>query len=180
MAANPQFPAWYESTRPPTAGTPATASPPWQGLPPPRRCCSTTWRFSPPRRPSITRSSSGKGRDALLSVTQPPFLDSSGNPVSGFKYRPQDEYLEWAVERGTTTMSSANSGSPARDPSTGSSSPRTTRTSWSRSMPRSWACPPPRSIRPSSSSARISPTSSRSRTTRRRPSRKASTTRSTN
>lgn len=97
MAANPQFPAWYESTRPPTAGTPATASPPWQGLP--RTALLLNNMDVLAAAEAVDNPVEfGQGTDALL-VTEPPFLDSSGNPVSGFKYRPQDEYLEWAVKR---------------------------------------------------------------------------------
>jgi hypothetical protein len=40
----------------------------------------------------------GSGPDGLL-VNEPSFLDVNGNRVPGFRYRPQDEYLEWASQR---------------------------------------------------------------------------------
>jgi hypothetical protein len=96
MATTPDFPAWYESTHPPVAGTPATASPPWQGLP--RTALILNGNDVRAAAKAVENAVAfGTGVDALL-VNQPPFLNAAGQPVSGFKYRPMDEYLEWVTK----------------------------------------------------------------------------------
>src|SRR4051794_4701124 len=97
VAPNPDYPAWYESTNPPTGGTPITASPPWQGLPHTALLLHGNDVLAAARAVEEPVEY-GSGTDALL-VSQPPFLDSAGHPVPGFKYRPQDEYLEWVTKR---------------------------------------------------------------------------------
>jgi len=97
LAPSSDFLAWYESTNPPTSGNPATAAPPWQGLP------RTALLLNGNNVVSAAKSVDnpvefGTGKDALL-VAQPPFLTAAGGRFPGLKYRPQDEYLEWVTLR---------------------------------------------------------------------------------
>jgi hypothetical protein len=97
MSATADFPAWYESTHPPAGGNPATKAPPWQGLP------RTAYILNGNDVLAAAKAVEdpvefGSGVDALM-VSQPPFIDASGQKASGLKYRPQDEYLEWVTKK---------------------------------------------------------------------------------
>lgn len=97
VAPDASVPAWYDSLNPPSGTAPQTAAPPWQGMP----RISLVLNGNDVLRAAQTIEHPvefGSGPDPLL-VKEDPFLDSSGQPVHGFKYRPQDEYLEWACQR---------------------------------------------------------------------------------
>jgi hypothetical protein len=96
MATSPDFPAWYDSTNPPVAGTSATVAPPWQGLPRTAMLLNNNDVLAAAK--AVENSVQfGTGVDALL-INQPPFLNAAGQVVPGLRYRPQDEYLEWVTK----------------------------------------------------------------------------------
>jgi len=97
MAPSDDAPAWYESTHPPKNSAPATAAPPWQGLPRTALLLNGNDVLSAAKAVE-NPVEYGTGPDALM-VSQPPFLTSDGSRYPGVKYRPQDEYLEWVTLR---------------------------------------------------------------------------------
>ena len=97
VAQEPSIPAWYDPAKPPVAGSPAQAAPPWTGLP--RRAMILNANDVGKAAKVIDNPVAfGSGPDAL-SDSQASFLDKAGNPIGGFYYRPQDEYLEWVALR---------------------------------------------------------------------------------
>jgi len=97
LAPDPGYLAWYESTNPPKPTPPATAAPPWQGLPRTALLLNSNDVLAAAK-VIDNPVEYGTGRDALL-VAQPPFLTQTGSKYPGLKYRPQDEYLEWVTLR---------------------------------------------------------------------------------
>jgi hypothetical protein len=94
--ATADYPAWYGALNPPAAGNPATQAPPWQGIPRSALLLNNNDVLAAAQ--AVENAVEfGSGSDALL-VNQPPFLDANGQKVSGLKYRPQDEYLEWVTK----------------------------------------------------------------------------------
>jgi hypothetical protein len=102
VAPDPSAPAWYDSLQPPTGGTPATAAPPWQGIPRIALILNNN-NVLAAAKTLESPVEFGSGSDPLL-VKEDPFRDTAGKPVSGFKYRPHDEYLEWACQRDSDGM----------------------------------------------------------------------------
>jgi hypothetical protein len=96
MSASPDFPAWYDNVKPPSAAVPAGRAPPWSGMPRTALILHNNDVLA-----AATAADApvefGSGPDALL-VSQPPFLGAGGKVIPGLKYRPQDEYLEWVTK----------------------------------------------------------------------------------
>jgi hypothetical protein len=92
------FPAAFSAVAPPgDGGPPKLANPEWTGLP------RTIKRVAGP---SIAAAARLVDEPRAIGAMDPvdmaryePIRDIQGNPVQGFSYRSQDEYLEWAVRR---------------------------------------------------------------------------------
>jgi hypothetical protein len=94
--ASADYPAWYSALTPPAKGNPVTQAPPWQGIPRAALLLNNNDVLAAAQ--AVENAVEfGSGADALL-VNQPPFFDVNGQKVSGLKYRPQDEYLEWVTK----------------------------------------------------------------------------------
>lgn len=89
------FPAWYDSASPPVQANPVTAAPPWQGLP--KTAVLLNGQDVLAASSAVEEPVEFANLVDPLLVKQPPFLNAAGQPVPGFKYRPQDEYLEWVA-----------------------------------------------------------------------------------
>ena len=89
-------PAFYSPLTPPALANPATATPTWNGYP------KILTELYPG---NVVKGAAGIDEPTTFGtrdgerVTFSPFLDVQGKPLPAQKYRAQDEYLEWAVQR---------------------------------------------------------------------------------